>query len=139
MCLRGLSKIKVKIVAEFKNGKWICKDVGKTIEKGNKIRNFAISHLVKPHLIDWFTNHREVAQSPYLFPSNKTRNKPMQTNVFQKIFKNITTRARIVDENAHPHVVRHTVGFVMSELGNSIKTVSEFLDHLSEKTTDKYG
>lgn len=138
MRVGGLANIKVKNVAILKDGTWTSKNIGNTIEKGNKLRTFPISEIVKPHLIDWLKNHREITTSPYLFPSKKSCNRPMQTNVFQNIFKQIAGRAKITGSNAHIHAIRHTVGFLMSELGNNIEAVAKFLDHSSPATTQKY-
>jgi integrase len=138
MRVGGLANIKVKNIAILKNGAWECKNIGNTIEKGNKLRTFPISELVKPHLIDWLKNHREITTSPYLFPSKKSCNRPMQTNVFQKIFKQLAEKANITGKNAHIHAIRHTVGFLMSELGNNIEAVAKFLDHSTPMTTQKY-
>ncbi len=138
MRVGGLANIKVKNVATLNDGTWTSKNIGNTIEKGNKLRTFPISELVKPHLIDWLKNYREITTSPYLFPSIKSCNRPMQTNVFQNIFKQIATRAKITGTNAHIHAIRHTVGFLMSELENNIEAVAKFLDHSSPATTQKY-
>lgn len=134
----GLSRIKIKKVAERIDNKWKIFDVGETIEKRNKVRKFPISHIVKPYLLEWLENERQYTSSSFLFPAKTIENKHMGTNIFQNSFKKLCMRSEITGKNAHIHSIRHTVGFMISELGNNIESVAKFLDHSSSKTTEKY-
>jgi hypothetical protein len=108
------------------------------IEKGKKIRSFPISHLVIPYLTKWLSEEKQLTESPYLFPSKVLINKPLSTNTFRVRFKEICKKANIVGGNAHIHAIRHTVAFMMCEMGNNIDHVSKFLGHSSSKITREF-
>ena len=135
MRIGGLCNIKIKNIAKYENNKWNILEIGRTVEKGKKIRSFPISHLVIPYLTKWLSQEKQLSESPYLFPSKVLINKPLSTNTFRVRFKTICKNANIIGDNAHIHAIRHTVAFMMCEMGNNIDHVSKFLGHSSSKIT----
>ena len=135
MRIGGLCNIKIKNIAKYDDNKWKALDIGRTIEKGKKIRSFPVSHLVVPYLIKWLSEEKILSESPYLFPSKTLIDKPLSTNTFRVRFKEICKNANITGINAHIHSIRHTVAFMMCEMGNNIDHVSKFLGHSSSKIT----
>jgi integrase/recombinase XerD len=135
MRIGGLCNIKIKNIAKYEDNKWTIFEIGRTVEKGRKIRSFPVSHLVIPYLVKWLSEEKILSESPYLFPSKVLINKPLSTNTFRVRFKEICKKANIIGDNAHIHSIRHTVAFMMCEMGNDIDHVSKFLGHSSSKIT----
>ena len=138
MRIGGLCNIKIKNIANNENNIWKILEIGRTIEKGKKVRSFPISHLVTPYLIKWLSEEKILTESPYLFPSKTIIDKPLSTNTFRIRFKEICKNANIIGEHAHIHSIRHTVAFMMCEMGNDIDRVSKFLGHSSSKITREF-
>lgn len=110
----------------------------KNYRKRKKIRSFPVSHLVIPYLIKWLSQEKLLTESLYLFQSKVLINKPLSTNTFRIRFKEICKNANILGVNAHIHAIRHTVAFMMCEMGNNIDHVSKFLGHSSSKITREF-
>ena len=66
----------------------------------------------------------------------KSKNKLDRTAVF-RIVKNTALKVSL-DENIHPHTLRHSAATHMLEGGCDIRTVQEFLGHSSVSTTQIY-
>lgn len=134
----GLVNIKMGDVASYDAAVgWTLKTTGKTLEKGNKIRHFPIAECAKAPLLKWLSSDRPFVQSPYLIPGQYANTHMSGDNIW-KIFKRMGTSAGIEADRAHPHVARHTVGFMLAERGNSMDYIAKFLGHASTKTTEAY-
>lgn len=136
MRVGGLCNIKVEYVSEVINNEIIIKDIGKTIEKGNKWFSFTLTKRVKDLVHFWLKYHRP-PKNEYLFPSS-IGNKGLSINRINGIIKEIGIKVGVKGKHIHPHSFRHTYAHMLLEVGNKPELVSKLLGHNSVATTEKY-
>jgi integrase len=112
-------------------------DFGRTVEKGNKVRNFPLVPMVKEPLQKWVSLNSSL-KSPFLFPSTRNPNSPLSVLIFQNAFKEIAKRAGHSGPEIHIHAARHSVAFNLLESGNSMDKIGKFLGHANPATTAKF-
>lgn len=134
MRVGGIANIKIKDVIDENNN---VKDIGSTIEKGGKIRRFAIFPMAKKCIEEWFKERRKT-DSPYLFPSNINETGSCSISFVQNVFYTVAKNANLKGEHIHPHAVRHSVAYNLIESGNTMEQVGNFLGHSDPSTTSKY-
>ena len=131
----GLRNIHINNIYDFEKKE--LKNIGKTLEKGNKIRYFNIT--LDFELANCLTIYLKekpdiIHNKTYLFHSNYTDINISDVHMRKKI-KNICEKAGIIGSHVHPHAFRKTVVINLMKLGNSIDTVSKFIGHSSSEIT----
>jgi len=105
--------------------------------KGSKQRIVPIGNELKQNLLNYIEirNNYVKSRGEALFLS-KSKNKLDRTAVF-RIIKNTALKVSL-DNNIHPHTLRHSAATHMLEGGCDLRTVQEFLGHSSVSTTQIY-
>ena len=105
--------------------------------KGSKQRIVPIGTELKHNLLHYLEIRENFIKSKgdTLFLS-KSKNKLDRTAVFRIIKK--TALKVSLDDNIHPHTLRHSAATHMLEGGCDLRTVQEFLGHSSVSTTQIY-
>ena len=105
--------------------------------KGSKQRIVPIGTELKLNLLQYLKIRENFIKSKgdTLFIT-KSKNKLDRTAVF-RIVKNTALKVAL-DENIHPHTLRHSAATHMLEGGCDLRTVQEFLGHSSVSTTQIY-
>lgn len=137
MRVGGFSNIKVGDVAQRENDRWVIKKQGRTLEKGNKIREFPLAECVRTNILRWLEHDRKYVQTSYLFPG-KREGSHVCPKYVATVFKRLALAANIPDIKAHPHSARHTVCFLLAEIGNTPESIAKFIGHANATTTEVY-
>lgn len=84
---------------------------------------------------------RPAADSPFLFVSQKPSkdgSRQLSTVQVWRLFNQICERAGIPEEYRHPHVLRHTAGFLLRGAGVGIEDIAQVLGHKNLSSTMIY-
>ena len=105
--------------------------------KGSKQRIVPIGNELKHNLLKYleFRENFIKSKGDTLFLT-KSKNRLDRTAVF-RIIKNTAIKVSL-DDNIHPHTLRHSAATHMLEGGCDLRTVQEFLGHSSVSTTQIY-
>jgi site-specific recombinase XerD len=136
MRVGGLSNIKLSHVCDMLGNEIIVKNIGRTLEKGNKWFSFQINERTKKLIHFWIENHRK-SMGEYLIPGRGT-DAGMCPNRIGKIIKDIGKRSGVVGTHVHPHSLRHSFAHILLEYGNDIPLISKMLGHSTSQTTESY-
>ena len=131
----GLRNIHINNIYDFEKND--LKDIGKTLEKGNKIRYFNITlDFELTNCLKRFLKEKPfiIKNKYYLFYSNIT-DLNLTISCLRNKINNICKNAGIIGSHVHPHAFRKTVVINLMKLGNSIDTVSKFIGHSSSDIT----
>ena len=136
----GLHRIKLKDVTSptcIASGMvpYLAGSTGKTLEKGNKYINFAISPVMKQAIEDWVINHRH-PNSDWLFSSRTGGH--MSYNSLRMAAMQVFKDAGFNGPKYHPHSLRHSYAYILLENGNDIAHISKLLGHSSVEITSNY-
>ena len=129
----GFLNIKLKDVYNASDN--TVKDVGKTLEKGNKFISFMIVGRLKELLLHYINTIRP-ASSDYLFCTRWASK--MSNSTVHKLFKELASAAGLTGREFHLHALRHTYAHLLLEAGNSPDIISKLLNHSNSAITEKY-
>jgi integrase len=110
------------------------REVGTTLEKGNKRVQFQLQARVRELLAERLQARQ--TSSPFVFPSRLGGH--LSTTTLRRRFKAVCHAAKKVGPQFHPHALRHSFSHLLLEAGNSIEVVSRLINHSSTATTQKY-
>jgi site-specific recombinase XerD len=75
------------------------------------------------------------AKSPFIFVSE--RGAPFSVSGLQKLIERAGNAAKI-GFKVHPHMLRHSTGFVLANKGTDTRTLQAYLGHRSIQSTVRY-
>jgi site-specific recombinase XerD len=78
-----------------------------------------------------------VEKSDYVFPSE--RNRRMDRSTFFRLFQSYAEQAKIPVAKHHPHVLKHSLGFILNEAGASLSIIQAALGHKNISSTIIYA
>jgi site-specific recombinase XerD len=80
---------------------------------------------------------REGPQSgEFVFASE--RGGPLKPRAVQMLINRIAEDAGLADLNLHPHVLRHSCGYVLSDRGTDVRVIQDYLGHKEIRHTMRY-
>jgi integrase len=136
MRVGGFVKMKVAEVAILQDGKYVCKQEGKTQEKSSKIFTFWLHPRVQALLEIHLNKKRKFVLEEYVFPG---RSRPhVHKVVVTKRFATMCQKAKLQGKEFHVHALRHSYAHILFECGNSADVISKLLNHSDVQTTKKY-
>lgn len=133
----GVAKLKISNVADVKDGTYVVRAEGRTLEKGSKKASFLLCPDVKRLLLAWLTSGRPADCGPYVFPGATATSHVAMSNIRRR-FKNLCLRCGLEGAEFHPHALRHTNAHILLECGNSADVVSKRLNHSSVAVTQQF-
>ena len=133
----GVAKLKINNVADVKNGKYLLRATGRTLEKGSKMASFILCPEVNRLLLAWLTNGRPADCGPYVFPGATAASHIAMSNIRRR-FKDLCKRCGLTGTEFHPHALRHTNAHILLECGNSADVVSKCLNHSNVAVTQQF-
>ena len=74
--------------------------------------------------------------SPYLFPGRKNESH-LEASGFLKLLKKLGEQAGF-DSIPHPHMLKHTTGYLVGEKLKDVAAVQEYLGHVNIQNTRLY-
>lgn len=101
--------------------------------KGRKERKGYMSAELRHRLDDYI---RRFEISDYLFPSNRNRARPMQTESVREAMRKPFIAANI--SGFYPHALRHSAATNLQIKGASVGEISVVLGHANQTTTERY-
>ena len=75
------------------------------------------------------------AQSPFVFVTERAA--PFTVSGFAKLVERAGVRAKLPFK-AHPHMLRHSTGYVLANRGTDTRTLQAYLGHKSIQSTVRY-
>jgi type 1 fimbriae regulatory protein FimB/type 1 fimbriae regulatory protein FimE len=79
---------------------------------------------------------REYPAAPFIFAGYG--GKGISGKAVSKVFKAVAVAIALPDELSHPHVLRHTRGYLMVEKGYPLRVIQEWLGHKQIQHTVRY-
>ena len=70
--------------------------------------------------------------------SASERNGPLKPRAVQVLFDRIAKDAGLDDLNLHPHVLRHSCGYALSDRGADLRVIQDYLGHKQIRHTVRY-
>jgi hypothetical protein len=131
MRIGAFCRIRTSDVADL-GDKWVCRELGKTIEKGQQPITFKINERVRTLIEQWLTSSRPAVDSPYLFPPACGGPNPITPAHIREHF---TKMCKACGVKARVHGLRHSFAHILSQLGNSNATISRLINHSCTLTT----
>jgi type 1 fimbriae regulatory protein FimB len=104
-----------------------------------RVNGYSESHALELYLKERAT--RPGADSPFLFVSQKPKadgSRQLGTAQVYRLFVGICEAAGISEQYHHPHVMRHTAGFLLRDAGIGIEDIAQILGHKSISSTMIY-
>lgn len=135
MRIGGFVRMKCQHVADLRE-RWVAREEGKTLEKGNKAFAFKIHPRVRELLTNWLNKDRVLSPSEYVFPGREGGH--VSTQAFRSRLTHMCRTAELRGTHLHPHAFRHSFSHILLEVGNSADVVSKLLNHTNVATTQKY-
>jgi len=98
------------------------------------------TYLLEPWVLDDLKAWVEVRpSSPYLFPHPDDASAPLDRfNVF-RYWGRAATRAKLIKDLHHPHVLKHSIATHMLERGDDLLFVQQWLGHARAESTMVYA
>jgi site-specific recombinase XerD len=107
----------------------------RVLGKGNKIRYVPLTEQAAAAMRR-YADHRSPSPTGAFF-TGRSNARISESQVY-KVVRTYMLLAGIPDENAHPHILRHSVATHMRERGADVLFLREFLGHASTATTEIY-
>lgn len=105
-------------------------------QKGSLSHTRQILPLLKPELGAWLKAH---PGGRYLFPSPANTSRPSTKWNVYRVYKRAATLAGIPEGLRHPHVLKHSIATHLLEAGADIRSVQDWIGHVSIETTVIYA
>lgn len=124
---------------DLKNGTIIIRRLKGSLKSSQDLLDIPGQPLVseKRVLKAWLDERAEYADaSDYLFLSQKGGG--MDRSAFYRAFQSIAARAGLPATKQHPHVLKHSLGFLMVEQGVPLPSIQQLLGHRSLASTGVY-
>lgn len=97
--------------------------------------------IIDDNVFDSLTEYLKIkdrlyAPSQYLFPSN--RGTPISRQMLDVLMKKFCTEAKIREDKAHFHALRHTRAIELADCGLGVREIQYWLGHADIKNTEIY-
>lgn len=115
------------------------KDGNPSRQAMQRVNGYDESHTLELYIKDRAT--RPGADSEFLFLSQKPKqdgSRQLSPSQVYRLFCGICEEAGISQEYRHPHVLRHTAGFLLRDAGIGIEDIAQILGHKSISSTMIY-
>lgn len=117
---------------------WVCREEGRTLEKGPKWFGFPIYARVQELMAKWLNCVRPThVQSDYVFPG-KFADTPRSQSYYRTKFKAVCRRAGLHGPRCHLHSLRHCFIQMLAACGNSPEVIAGVVGHNDPALTQRF-